>query len=38
VREDGRFARIEEMTMMLEGEDADRDIGGARADSDHAEA
>ncbi|WP_412543149.1 nuclear transport factor 2 family protein [Longispora sp. K20-0274] len=27
---DGRFRRIEETTLMLEGSDADRDIGSAR--------
>ncbi|MFD7099833.1 nuclear transport factor 2 family protein [Streptomyces xanthophaeus] len=27
---DGRFRRIEEVTLMLEGADADRDLGSAR--------
>ncbi|MFD5737802.1 nuclear transport factor 2 family protein [Streptomyces sioyaensis] len=27
---DGRFRRIEETTLMLEGSDADRDLGSAR--------
>lgn len=27
---DGRFERVEEVTMMLEGEEADRGIGSAR--------
>jgi hypothetical protein len=27
---DGRFARIEEVTLMLDGDEADRGIGSAR--------
>lgn len=30
VAEDGRFSRIEEATMMLEGDEADRAMGSAR--------
>lgn len=28
--EEGRFARVEETTLMLEGEEADRDIGSVK--------